>query len=134
MVKAGQAKRRKRNSRNVLVWDAGTYGPDGDNDDSYVGWITPEGRHIPLEPPERRNRRSTIPWDAVTGLILARLLLYGVPSQLQHGRPRQILEALIWEALDKLGVEAGKSSVAEHAKRLNESVLQAEQHWGHNES
>ena len=130
MKNQGQPKRREGAPRASFVVDGGTIG----NDDGFVGWIAADGRRVPLEPPERRNRPSTIPWEAVTALILARLLLYGVPCHLQHGRPRQILEALIWEALDKLGVEAGKSSVAEHAKRLNELVLQAERHWGHNES
>ena len=135
MAMRDQPRCRKGAPRATFVMDAGTYGPAGeDNDDGFVGWIAADGRRVPLEPRETRNRKSKIPWDVVTGLILDRLLLHGVPSHLQHGRPRQILEALIWEALHKLGVEAGKSSVAEHAKRLNEQVSEARLYWGHNGS
>jgi hypothetical protein len=124
---------RRRPNPGEFVLDSGKYGPDeADNDPGFVGWVAEDGRRTPLEPHERRNRKSEYPWDDAFRLTLARLMLCGMPTKYQHARPQQQIIGLLGDAFEKLGVKPpGRSMLAEQAKAFHDNwIAVADRHWG----
>jgi hypothetical protein len=101
-------------------WDPA---PDQDEKDrAFVARLT--------TPARRRLRETRIPWPAAYALVAGRLALHGLPIAQRNVSVHRQLERMLGDALDKLGhKDVGRTSVSEHATRLEEAIAKAQQFW-----
>jgi hypothetical protein len=77
-----------------------------------------------------RDRPPTLPWEMNLGLVIMRLILFGIPPEHRHGKPQAIALQLMKEAAEVPGAGISEASLKKQATALAKLVVEVQKRWG----
>jgi hypothetical protein len=77
-----------------------------------------------------RDRPPTLPWQTTLGVVVMRLILFGVPLELRDSEPRAIALRLMKDAAKVPGASIAEDSLKKQATALAKLIPEVQKCWG----
>jgi hypothetical protein len=77
-----------------------------------------------------RERPPALPWQMNLGLVVMRLILFGVPPEHRHGTPRAIALRLLKDAAEVPGAGIEEASLKKQVTALAKLIPEVQERWG----